>query len=80
MAPVRASTYIRGPEQRSWRYRFKLHDDPHLMGVGTVADVSLAEARADAAERTGLNTFAGSLKIYWFFGRFLKIIPTSSIG
>ena len=35
----------RGPEQRPWRYRFKRHGKPHLMGLGTVADVSLAEAR-----------------------------------
>ncbi len=39
---------VRGAEQRSWRYRFKLHGKPHLMGLGTIADVSLAEAR-DAA-------------------------------
>jgi integrase len=40
---------VRGAEQRSWRYRFKLHGEPHLMGLGTVADVSLAEARDAAA-------------------------------
>jgi len=73
---------VRRAERRSWLYRFKLHGKPHLMGLGTLADVSLAEARdaaaaarklvrqgidpisrrraerADAAERTGLNTFA----------------------
>jgi integrase len=42
---------VRGAEQRSWLYRFKLHGKPHLMGLGTVADVSLAEAR-DAAAAT----------------------------
>jgi integrase len=39
---------VRGPANRSWLYRFKLHGKPHLMGLGTAADVSLAEAR-DAA-------------------------------
>src|SRR5277367_4015508 len=39
---------VRGPDKRSWLYRFKLHGKPHLMGLGTVDDVSLAEAR-DAA-------------------------------
>ena len=34
---------------RSWLYRFKLHGKPHLMGLGTVDDVSLAEARDAAA-------------------------------
>ena len=40
---------VRGPEQRSWRYRFKLNGEAHLMGLGTLADVSLAEARDAAA-------------------------------
>ena len=40
---------VRGAEQRSWLYRFKLHGKPHLMGLGTAADVSLAEARDAAA-------------------------------
>src|SRR5215469_10797207 len=39
---------VRGPDNRSWLYRFKLHGKAHLMGLGTAADVSLAEAR-DAA-------------------------------
>jgi integrase len=39
---------VRGPANRSWLYRFKLHGKPHLMGLGTATDVSLAEAR-DAA-------------------------------
>src|SRR5689334_20567526 len=39
---------VRGPENRSWLYRFKLQGKPHLMGLGTVGDLSLAEAR-DAA-------------------------------
>ncbi len=40
---------VRGAEQRSWLYRFKLRGKPHLMGLGTMADVSLAEAREAAA-------------------------------
>ena len=40
---------VRGAEQRSWLYRFKLHGKPHLMGLGALADVSLAEARDAAA-------------------------------
>lgn len=39
---------VRGPQHRSWLYRFKLHGKAHLMGLGAIADVSLAEAR-DAA-------------------------------
>ena len=39
---------VRGPDKRSWLYRFKLHGRAHLMGLGAVDDVSLAEAR-DAA-------------------------------
>lgn len=39
---------VRGPENRSWLYRFKLHGKGHLMGLGTLADVSLAEAREAA--------------------------------
>jgi hypothetical protein len=39
---------VRGPDKRSWLYRFKLHGKAHLMGLVTVGDVSLAEAR-DAA-------------------------------
>ena len=51
---------VRGPEHRSWLYRFKLHGKPHLMGLGTFADLSLAEARdvASAARklvRQGIN-------------------------
>jgi integrase len=40
---------VRGPANRSWLYRFKLHGKPHLMGLGTAGDVSLAEARDAAA-------------------------------
>src|SRR5579863_7603499 len=40
---------VRGPENRSWLYRFKLHGKAHLMGLGTVDDVSLSEARDTAA-------------------------------
>lgn len=51
---------VRGSENRSWLFRFKLHGRPHLMGLGTVADVSLAEARDAAAAarklfRQGIN-------------------------
>src|SRR4051812_8168268 len=40
---------VRGPSNRSWVYRFKLHGKAHLMGLGAVADVSLAEAREATA-------------------------------
>ncbi len=40
---------VRGPANRSWLYRFKLHGKPRLMGLGTAVDVSLAEARDAAA-------------------------------
>src|ERR1700761_3008637 len=51
---------VRGPENRSWLYRFKLHGKAHLMGLGALADVSLAEARDTAATarklvRQGIN-------------------------
>jgi integrase len=51
---------VRGPDKRSWLYRFKLHGKPHLMGLGTTDDVSLAEARDAAATarkavRQGVN-------------------------
>jgi integrase len=51
---------VRGPVNRSWLYRFKLHGKSHLMGLGTVEDVSLAEARDGAAGarklvRQGIN-------------------------
>ncbi len=57
-----ASLYlqVRGPAKRSWIYRFKLHGKSHLMGLGTVTDVSLAEVRDAAAAarkmvRQGIN-------------------------
>lgn len=40
---------VRGASNRSWLYRFKLNGKPHLMGLGALADVSLAEARDAAA-------------------------------
>jgi integrase len=51
---------VRGSANRSWLYRFKLHGKSHLMGLGTVVDVSLAEARDAAAAarkrvRQGIN-------------------------
>ena len=36
---------VRGPEHRSWLFRFKLHGRARLMGLGPLPDVSLAEAR-----------------------------------
>ena len=51
---------VRGADNRSWLYRFRLHGKAHLMGLGMVADVSLAEARDAAAAarklvRQGIN-------------------------
>jgi hypothetical protein len=45
--------HVRGRESRSWLFRYKLHGIGHLMGLGSLADVSLAEAReaATAARR-----------------------------
>jgi integrase len=57
-ALVRPGTYgdggglylqVRGPAQRSWLYRYKIGGRPRLMGLGVLADVSLAEARDKAA-------------------------------
>jgi integrase len=44
---------VRGPDQRSWLYRYKLHGRDRWMGLGATADVPLAEAReqAQAARR-----------------------------
>lgn len=39
---------VRGPDRRSWLYRYKLHGKARLMGLGSLADVSLAEAREAA--------------------------------
>jgi integrase len=54
---------VRGPANRSWLYRFKLHGKPHLMGLGSVDDVSLADARDAVAAarklvRQGINPIA----------------------
>ena len=51
---------VRGPEHRSWLFRFKVAGAGHLMGLGPFPDVSLAEAReaATAARRllrAGIN-------------------------
>ena len=59
MAPASTSRCA-DRQNRSWLYRFKLHGKPHLMGLGTVDDVSLAEARDAAAAarklvRQGIN-------------------------
>jgi integrase len=40
---------VRGPANRSWLFRFRLHGKGHLMGLGAVGDTSLAEARELAA-------------------------------
>ncbi|HME25958.1 MAG TPA: integrase arm-type DNA-binding domain-containing protein [Acetobacteraceae bacterium] len=40
---------VRGPEHRSWLYRYKVGGRGHLLGLGSLADVSLAEAREAAA-------------------------------
>ena len=39
---------VRSPKNRSWLFRFKLHRKAHLMGLGALADVTLAEAREAA--------------------------------
>jgi integrase len=41
---------VRGPEQRSWLFRYTLHGKAGSMGLGPVVDVTLAEARAKAEE------------------------------
>jgi integrase len=51
---------VRGLQNRSWLYRFKLYGKGHMMGLGTIHDVSLAEARDVAAAarkmvRQGIN-------------------------
>jgi integrase len=51
---------VRGPERRSWLFRFKAAGRGHLMGLGAFPDVSLAEARDAAAAarkqvRQGVN-------------------------
>ena len=46
---------VRSPGNRSWLYRFKANGKAHPMGLGTLSDVSLAEARetAQAARKLG---------------------------
>lgn len=39
---------VRGPEQRSWQFRYALSGRPRLMGLGSLDLVSLAEAREHA--------------------------------
>lgn len=51
---------VRGVDRKSWLFRFKLHRRGHLMGLGALRDVTLAEAReaATAARRlvrSGVN-------------------------
>ncbi len=51
---------VRGPERRSWLFRFKAAGRGHLMGLGVFPEVSLAEARDAAATarkqvRQGVN-------------------------
>lgn len=40
---------VRSADRRTWIFRFRLASKDHWMGLGTVADVSLAEARETAA-------------------------------
>jgi hypothetical protein len=44
---------VRGPQQRSWSFRYLIAGKARTMGLGHVDDVSLAEARnkANAARR-----------------------------
>ena len=39
---------VKSPTKRSWVFRYKLDGKSHLMGLGSVQDVSLAEARYEA--------------------------------
>lgn len=41
---------VQGAGKRAWVFRFKLHGRAHRMGLGPLADVSLAEARDLAGE------------------------------
>src|SRR5262245_34551712 len=41
---------VQAPQQRSWLFRYKLHGRARAMGLGAVADMSLAEAREAALE------------------------------
>jgi len=41
---------VSGPERRSWVFRFKLRGKQRMMGLGSVKDVSLAEAREKVAD------------------------------
>ncbi len=41
---------VRGPDNRSWLFRFKQHNRAHLMGLGPLAEVSLSEAREAAMD------------------------------
>jgi integrase len=54
---------VRGPNRRSWLFRYTLDGKARVMGLGTARDVSLAEARnrADAARallRNGVDPLA----------------------
>ena len=40
---------VSGAQQRSWLFRFTLNGKPRMMGLGSVEDVSLADARDKAA-------------------------------
>src|SRR5262245_13809495 len=44
---------VRGPERRSWIFRYVRHGRARWMGLGSLEEVSLAEARqgADSARR-----------------------------
>jgi integrase len=45
---------VRSAERRSWLFRYQLNGKAHLMGLGTFADVPLAEARNAAAAARAL--------------------------
>lgn len=41
---------VRGPDQKSWLFRYTLHGKAHWMGLGHADDVTLAEARDKARD------------------------------
>ena len=45
---------VRSAERRTWLFRYQLNGKAHLMGLGTFADVPLAEARNAAASARAL--------------------------
>jgi integrase len=45
---------VRSAQRRSWLFRYQLNGKARLMGLGTVADVPLAEARSEAGAARAL--------------------------